>query len=92
MTVKPGDKVITSKYAGTKVTLEDVEYMIVTSGRHSGHRRLTLKGELVPSFDSPHQCCALVNAAPGGWVNVLFATHMLVIENDDLNLLSNHRR
>ena len=25
MTVKPGDKVITDKYAGTKVTLEDVE-------------------------------------------------------------------
>ena len=29
MTVKPGDKVITSQYAGTKVTLEDVEYVIV---------------------------------------------------------------
>ena len=29
MTVKPGDKVITSQYAGTKVTLEDVEYIIV---------------------------------------------------------------
>ena len=29
MTVKPGDKVITDKYAGTKVTLEDVEYIIV---------------------------------------------------------------
>ena len=29
MTVKPGDKVITDKYAGTKVTLEDVEYVIV---------------------------------------------------------------
>ena len=28
MTVKPGDKVITDKY-GTKVTLEDVEYIIV---------------------------------------------------------------
>ena len=26
---KPGDKVITDKYAGTKVTLEDVEYIIV---------------------------------------------------------------
>ena len=29
VTVKPGDKVITDKYAGTKVTLEDVEYIIV---------------------------------------------------------------
>ena len=29
MTVKVGDKVITDKYAGTKVTLEDVEYIIV---------------------------------------------------------------
>ena len=27
--VKAGDKVITDKYAGTKVTLEDVEYIIV---------------------------------------------------------------
>ena len=31
-TVKPGDKVITDKYAGTKVTLEDVEYIIVKQG------------------------------------------------------------
>ena len=29
MVVKPGDKVITSQYAGTKVTLEDVEYVVV---------------------------------------------------------------
>ena len=29
MTVKPGDKVITSQYAGTKVTLEDIEYVVV---------------------------------------------------------------
>jgi len=29
MTVKVGDKVITDKYAGTKVTLEDVEYVVV---------------------------------------------------------------
>ena len=29
MTVKPGEKVITSQYAGTKVTLEDVEYVVV---------------------------------------------------------------
>ena len=29
MTVKPGDKVITSQYAGTKVSLEDVEYVVV---------------------------------------------------------------
>ena len=29
MTVKPGDKVITSQYAGTKVTLEDVAYVVV---------------------------------------------------------------
>ena len=29
MTVKPGDKVITDKYAGTKVTMEDVEYVVV---------------------------------------------------------------
>ena len=32
MTVKPGDKVITSQYAGTKVTLEDEEYIIVKQG------------------------------------------------------------
>ena len=32
MSVKPGDKVITDKYAGTKVTLEDVEYIIVKQG------------------------------------------------------------
>ncbi len=29
MTVKVGDKVITDKYTGTKVTLEDVEYVVV---------------------------------------------------------------
>ena len=29
MTVKVGDKVITSQYAGTKVTLEEVEYVVV---------------------------------------------------------------
>ena len=29
MYVKAGDKVITSQYAGTKVTLEDVEYVVV---------------------------------------------------------------
>ncbi len=29
MTVKVGDRVITDKYAGTKVTLEDVEYVVV---------------------------------------------------------------
>ena len=29
MTVKAGDKVITDKYAGTKVTLEDTEYVVV---------------------------------------------------------------
>ena len=32
MTVKPGDKVITDKYAGTKVTLDEVEYIIVRQG------------------------------------------------------------
>ena len=32
MTVKIGDKVITDKYAGTKVTLEDEEYIIVKQG------------------------------------------------------------
>ena len=29
MTVKPGDKVIPSQYAGSKVTLENVEYLVV---------------------------------------------------------------
>lgn len=29
MTVKPGDKVITSKYAGTQVKCDGVEYTIV---------------------------------------------------------------
>ena len=29
MTVKVGDKVITSQYAGSKVTLEDTEYVVV---------------------------------------------------------------
>ena len=29
MTVKVGDKVITDKYAGTKVTLDEVEYVVV---------------------------------------------------------------
>ena len=29
MTVKVGDKVITDKYAGTKVTLDDVDYVVV---------------------------------------------------------------
>ena len=27
--LKEGDKVITSQYAGTKVTLEDIEYVVV---------------------------------------------------------------
>ena len=29
MTVKPGDKVVVAKYAGTEVKVEDVEYSIV---------------------------------------------------------------
>ncbi len=29
MTVKPGDKVVTSQYAGSKISLEDEEYLIV---------------------------------------------------------------
>ena len=29
MSVKPGDKVITGQYVGTKVTLEEVEYVVV---------------------------------------------------------------
>lgn len=29
MTVKTGDKIITDKYAGTKVTLDDVDYVVV---------------------------------------------------------------
>ena len=32
MTVKVGDKVICDKFAGTKVTLEDVEYIVVRQG------------------------------------------------------------
>ena len=32
MTVKAGDKVIVSKYAGTEVKIEDVEYIIVKQG------------------------------------------------------------
>ena len=30
--VKPGDKIIYSKYAGTEVKLEDEEYIIVKQG------------------------------------------------------------
>ena len=32
MAVKAGDKVIIDKFAGTKVTLEDVEYIVVGQG------------------------------------------------------------
>ena len=32
MSVKIGDKVIIDKFAGTKVTLEDVEYIVVRQG------------------------------------------------------------
>ena len=32
MTVKPGDKVITSKYSGTEVKADGVEYIIVRQG------------------------------------------------------------
>ena len=32
MAVKAGDKVIIDKFAGTKVTLEDVEYIVVRLG------------------------------------------------------------
>ena len=32
MSVKPGDKVITSKYSGTEVKVDDVEYTIVRQG------------------------------------------------------------
>ena len=32
MTVKVGDKVITSKYSGTEVKLDDVEYVVVRQG------------------------------------------------------------
>ena len=31
-TVKAGDKVIIDKFAGTKVTLEDIEYIVVRQG------------------------------------------------------------
>ena len=41
MTVKVGDKVITSQYAGTKVTLEDVGIRGRPPERYSGHRRMT---------------------------------------------------
>ena len=32
MAVKVGDKIIIDKFAGTKVTLEDVEYIVVRQG------------------------------------------------------------
>ena len=32
MTVKPGDKVITEKYAGTSIKLEDEEFVVVRQG------------------------------------------------------------
>ena len=32
MSVKPGDKVITEKYSGSTVKLDDVEYVIVRQG------------------------------------------------------------
>ena len=32
MTVKPGDRVITSKYSGTEVKVDDEEYTIVRQG------------------------------------------------------------
>ena len=32
MAVKVGDKVIIDKFAGTKVTLEDIEYIVVRQG------------------------------------------------------------
>jgi len=32
MSVKAGDKVIIDKFAGTKVTLEDIEYIVVRQG------------------------------------------------------------
>ncbi len=32
MTVKPGDKIITSKYSGTEVKIDDIEYTIVRQG------------------------------------------------------------
>ena len=32
MSVKPGDKVIIDKFAGTKVTLEGIEYIVVRQG------------------------------------------------------------
>ena len=32
MAVKAGDKVIIDKFAGTKVTLEDIEYIVVRQG------------------------------------------------------------
>lgn len=32
MTVKPGDKIITSKYSGTEVKVDDIEYTIVRQG------------------------------------------------------------
>ena len=54
MSVKAGDKVITDKYAGTKVTLEDVEYVVVRQGDillplSIPHRQLTsVTGERRP--------------------------------------------
>lgn len=42
MTVKPGDRVITSKYSGTEVKVDDEEYTIVRPGRHPGHRGVKL--------------------------------------------------
>ena len=60
MTVKPGDKVITSKYAGTEVKLDDEEYVVVRQSDILAivESRLA-KREQAPPLDSPPPVCGL---------------------------------
>ena len=53
MSVKAGDKVITDKYAGTKVTLEDVEYIIVKQSDILAIVECLLQGGWYPPCISP---------------------------------------
>jgi co-chaperonin GroES (HSP10) len=41
MDVKEGDKVLYSKFAGTEVKVEGVEYLVLSPARPPGNRQLT---------------------------------------------------
>ena len=77
MSVKPGDKVITDKYAGTKVTLDEVEYIIVKqSDILAIVEYLSYKGDGIPLVYPPRQLTSVTGGRrPRRLGQRIFATY-----------------